>query len=73
MYPNPGSKNITLDLTSTESTTEVTLLDMSGKIISKHFYPNSEKVVLDHPDKSGIYFIVLKSNNTFKTIKYIQN
>lgn len=73
VYPNPGSNNITLDLTSTESTTEVTLLDMSGKIISKHVYPNSEKVILDHPDKSGIYFIILKSNNTFKTIKYIQN
>lgn len=73
VYPNPGSNNISLDLTSTESPTEVTLLEISGKIISKHVYPNSEKVVLDHPKKSGIYFIVLKSNNTFKTIKYIQN
>jgi len=71
IYPNPGYQNISIDLTKVKEMTHIKLINTSGKVVRELTTHGSENVILKHPKRAGIYFIIL-SNNTFsKTIKYI--
>jgi hypothetical protein len=64
IYPNPATDEINIRIKSINKAVEVTLSEISGKVISTNKYSEFDKITLrtDHLP-GGIYFISVKSQN----------
>ncbi len=69
IYPNPTSEKVTLNLKNSEIN-NLTIVDISGKILYSETEINSENMTLDLSRYSaGIYFITINNSVTKKIIK----
>jgi hypothetical protein len=73
VYPNPASKQITIgNIISSNSSYQI--IDVLGKIVQKGSLSLQNETVVVSGIKNGIYFILIKQNETVQAIKvYIDN
>ena len=72
-YPNPTSKQITIELDRIYDNISVKLTNINGKLISINKYGPISKLELEIKEPSGIYFIeVLSSNEQLSMQKVIK-
>ena len=69
IYPNPTTGFFTIE---TESNFEITISDISGKIIQHLSVDSFLKTIDISAQSSGIYFIKFQNNKTVKTVKIIK-
>jgi len=69
-YPNPANDVITIESNYLTPTTEIVLMDITGKVV-KQFIAGTEKVlnVSTSGLQNGMYIVSLKSNNSTQTQK----
>ncbi len=68
VYPNPANEYFIVESTTNES--EITIYDVTGKIILNQVYFNAERFSVSNFHK-GIYFLEMKSGNVIQTKKLI--
>ncbi|NOQ24669.1 MAG: T9SS type A sorting domain-containing protein [Bacteroidales bacterium] len=74
LYPNPTSGTINIDLTENNEPIEISIFDVTGKILlHKELNSNESSFVVEIPGDSGIYFIKLSSDLKSKTYKIIKD
>ena len=61
LYPNPTTGNFTIDLGSEVDAVELTVLDLSGKVISSTRYTQTEAIQYHLNEPSGVYILEIKS------------
>jgi hypothetical protein len=61
LYPNPTTGNFTIDLGSEVDAVELTVLDLSGKVISSTRYTQAEVIQYHLYEPSGVYILEIKS------------
>ncbi len=61
LYPNPTTGNFTIDLGSEMDAVELTVLDLSGKVISSTRYTQTEAIHYHLNEPSGVYILEIKS------------
>lgn len=72
VYPNPASS--TLNISSREfDTYKVSVLDVTGKVMSNNNYSGLENHVDISNLSNGIYFLTVNSGDKTQTIKFIKN
>jgi PKD repeat protein len=69
IYPNPTTKNITIDIPKGEKFENVVITDVSGRKVSNKFVTiDSERLTISLKNRStGIYFIKLQTNKHIYT------
>ncbi|PJB14873.1 MAG: hypothetical protein CO118_06305 [Flavobacteriales bacterium CG_4_9_14_3_um_filter_32_8] len=75
IYPNPFHQNITIDIEN-KGEVELTLFDVSGKIIFTKTSYQQKNITLDMKPfnlGAGNYFLKIKKENTIETIRLIKN
>lgn len=79
IYPNPISDFATISFNSDDAENiSVSIIDLTGRVVknisSENFQTGENKINIDLTElKSGIYFCLIKSNDTYKTIKLIRD
>jgi hypothetical protein len=75
VFPNPAIDFVNINIISNSqwTSTNVQLMDMTGKTILQRVFPNSENLVLDfNPSvKSGLYFLKVEYGNQTVTRKIL--
>ena len=72
LFPNPATNHLTIALGNNTKKVEVTIADITGKIIYKTVATNSEKVEVNTKDfAAGIYVVQVQSAAYSKTEKLI--
>ncbi|NOQ28469.1 MAG: T9SS type A sorting domain-containing protein, partial [Bacteroidales bacterium] len=73
LYPNPTSGTINIDLTENNEQIEISIFDVTGKILlHKEINSNESSFAVEISGESGVYFIKLSSNLKSKTYKIIK-
>jgi len=67
IYPNPSSGLIYIDLVGEQINTEISLTEISGKMVYSGQFSNSKKIKLNFPDLNGVY--LLHINTGFRSIR----
>ena len=70
-YPNPATKNITLDFKTLKGKKEIELLDTNGKTILKQNSVNDKMVLSIDSVPSGNYFVRVTCGGKTSTEKII--
>jgi trimeric autotransporter adhesin len=72
IYPNPSSKEISLNLSSDFAGTSINVIDMSGNIVFT--IPFSNRKIIDISSLTqGVYFVRVDSNLGPLTVRFIKN
>ena len=73
MYPNPANDHITVEFDKpVTGGSQITLMDLNGRIIREIKIPNTDKVIIDVSDmEMGMYFIRVKSGRNTAVNKII--
>ncbi len=72
VYPNPSTSHFTISLPSNNKKTEVTITDITGKIIYTTTITNSEKIEVNTKDFSaGVYLVQIQIGDFIETKKLI--
>jgi hypothetical protein len=76
--PNPSNKEVTININSPlSSNIELTIVDISGRLIYHNEYQNTETITWDRTNnsgknlESGIYFVSIKTEDKFSTTKLL--
>jgi PKD repeat protein len=73
IYPNPTENTITIDLASTQLPVQLSLTDLSGRIIQNLNAIDSKQIIDLSQLSKGIYIIKLSSSIIYKELKVIKN
>jgi hypothetical protein len=71
VYPNPASKNISLDFQSLKGKKEIEVLDANGKLVLKQNSVNDKMIVTIENLPSGNYFVRVTCNGKTSSQKVI--
>jgi hypothetical protein len=71
LYPNPSNDKI--EIVSAEEQFELRISDMTGRIVLQGRIPGGRTSADVSSWSSGVYFIVVRSANRMKTLKFIRN
>ena len=72
IYPNPFTKETTLDFGKKVKQARINIVDVFGKLIETHQVLDTDKYIIYKSDKaSGIYFVEIESDNESMFIKMI--
>ncbi len=71
LYPNPNDGSFTLNFSETIQNISVSIVDITGKILSSETFLNSENIAFNHNLSSGIYFVNVNSKDSEATLKMI--
>ncbi len=74
LYPNPATNQISLDLTSVESSVNIRVMDISGRIVMEQLNQNPGIVKNFEISslESGLYFMVLNNGATQEIKKFVK-
>lgn len=72
LYPNPAENQITIELTDDISNANLTLYDIQGRVIYEKEAINQVTNIDTSILQSGVYFVKLKSNNSYFTKRFIK-
>ncbi|MBN4073066.1 T9SS type A sorting domain-containing protein [Crocinitomix catalasitica] len=69
LFPNPTENNVSIDLGDEYEQIEVTITDLSGRIIRSEIYHNISSIEqLEAPIESGTYFVILSAEGGEKAV-----
>lgn len=71
-YPNPVQNIFNIKFNKTISTVDLSLVDMSGKILLKKTYDNTKAIELEVLQPKGVYFVKLSNKDMDVKIKVIK-
>ncbi|WP_170228016.1 Ig-like domain-containing protein [Vicingus serpentipes] len=73
IYPNPTNGLFTISLANTSQAVSYTITTLEGRIVEQANNVTANNIEVDLTNESkGIYFLVVKENNTSKTYKVIK-
>ena len=71
-YPNPMNEQVTIELQKAVANTQVTIVNVEGKVVYSSFV-NTNKLVVDGSDwNNGIYIVRITNDEYTKTLKLIK-
>ncbi|NQZ38266.1 MAG: T9SS type A sorting domain-containing protein [Crocinitomicaceae bacterium] len=73
VYPNPTSGNVTIDLGKEYVNVDITLMDITGKVVSTSSYSATDKVLVNIEGTAGVYFLNIQSEDKGITVKLLKN
>ncbi|MDR2237003.1 MAG: T9SS type A sorting domain-containing protein [Chryseobacterium sp.] len=71
-YPNPTKNDLNIDLDKVYQTIEVQITTTEGKMVKKQNFSNTEKIKIQLPKATGVYYVTLiygTKKSTYKIIK----
>ncbi|MFK8045120.1 MAG: LamG-like jellyroll fold domain-containing protein [Crocinitomicaceae bacterium] len=71
IYPNPSSGNFSITLPAIESSIELRIIDLQGKILVKNNLTATNKILINEKLRSGIYFVQLEADKKTATYKVV--
>lgn len=69
LFPNPANESVYIK-SKTNSKIDLTIFDIQGKIVLKDIINSNSLINVSHLNQ-GIYFVQIKTNTSYKTIKLI--
>jgi ELWxxDGT repeat protein len=73
VYPNPVSKKLFIDFTRSFQKIDVSLKDLSGKVVFNGQYSSQKTLQIDFESYSrGLYFLYLKTDDDYTILKIIK-
>ena len=73
VYPNPFTHTTTLKIDSNGGNSKIEITDVSGKTVYKNeSYQTGEEITLGDSFMPGVYFVNVRNNETFITLKLIK-
>lgn len=73
VYPNPAKDLVNIAFDNIEKEPELSIIDISGKLIFRSTYQNIQEISLDlKPIEAGIYFIRIKTSQFTEIRKFIK-
>lgn len=72
IYPNPTSRNITIDLGETKTNVKATLTNSIGQVVLTQNHGSTSFINLDLELSSGIYFLQIEADGEIMTKKIIK-
>jgi hypothetical protein len=73
VFPNPTGGILSVDLGESLAEFHITIIDTNGKIIKEENYQNTQEFELNLNVQSGIYLLMIRSENAKATIKLIKH
>jgi uncharacterized delta-60 repeat protein len=74
LFPNPASTHFTIDMGKVASQATIEIFDLTGRLIHSTNVNNAQLVHFDRWDYlSGMYFIMVQTEDSYKTFKVILN
>ena len=73
VYPNPTSGNITIDLGKEYGNVDITLMDITGKVVSTSSYSATDKVLVNIEGIAGMYFLDVQSEDKGITVRLLKD
>ncbi|MCY7409233.1 MAG: T9SS type A sorting domain-containing protein, partial [Chitinophagales bacterium] len=73
LYPNPSSGFFTIEMDAMYKNIEVSIVDVSGRILQRYFYNEGKIFHFDFDAASGMYFITVKSGEKEKVFKLVHD
>ena len=71
LYPNPARATVTIELNSFTEDSQVSIIDLTGKIIYSHTIQNPITTINTSNLSKGVYFAYITSDNKTTTEKFI--
>lgn len=71
-YPNPTSKNVTIDLGKEYNTTQLTIRNVIGQEIFRTSYNTTRLIDLQLTEDNGLYFVEILSENKTTVLKILK-
>ena len=72
LYPNPSANHLTIDLGSTKQKVEITITEISGKVMYSTLASEMQKLELSTQDfKAGIYVVQIQAGDFIGTKKLV--
>lgn len=72
VYPNPTNGNVTLDLGNVSGTYDVSISNITGKIISKQTFTSTGKVAIRIDGPAGFYLLTVASGKKHAVTKLVK-
>ena len=72
LYPNPTKGDFVIDLGNNYPTTNITLTDLSGKLLQASTHNNSQLLHLKLKEPAGVYLLHIQSEDKKATIRLIK-
>ncbi|NQY09772.1 MAG: T9SS type A sorting domain-containing protein [Flavobacteriales bacterium] len=72
IYPNPTDGNFSIDLGNNYQTTVITITDLSGRTIQTKRYNDSQLLNLKIKEPTGVYLLIIESENKKAVIRLIK-
>ena len=74
IYPNPTNGLVSINVGTTSTLVDVTVMEVSGRIVKSEKYSNTNMLGLDLSELSaGMYFVTVKTDNQLKQVKLVKN
>ncbi len=74
IYPNPTNGLVSINVGTTSTLVDVTVMEVSGRIVKLEKYSNTNMLSLDLSELSaGMYFVTVKTDNQLKQVKLVKN
>jgi hypothetical protein len=71
IFPNPASENITIDFNNQIRNNQITISDISGKVVFSETASGNQVINLSNI-RQGLYFIEVANSNGSKIVKFIK-
>lgn len=72
IYPNPTEGSFTIDLGKIHKNINVSIANTNGQIIETKMYNQSQIINLNITVPTGLYFVIIKTENDIKVVKLIK-
>ena len=72
LYPNPTKGDFVIDLGNNYPTTNITLTDLSGKLLQASTHNNNQLLHLKLKEPAGVYLLHIQSEDKKATIRLIK-
>lgn len=71
LYPNPNNGVFSLTFSEIFQNINVSIIDITGKVLSSKTFLNSENIAFNHNLSTGIYFVNINTKDSEATVKMI--
>jgi hypothetical protein len=72
IFPNPFNHAFTLEVSPTSDFVEVSIVDLSGKLLNSNLFFNTEIINIPFDGPAGTYFVTIKTNENVKVLKLVK-
>lgn len=72
IYPNPTEKDLHIDLPTVYQSINISITDITGKLIQKQQFQNTSQINLELNSATGLYFLEIASESQKRVFKIIK-